>query len=201
MSLEAYLEAHEGRHDAALAIAHRDAALRAWIWGKTPEQRLLDFDRWAKVELAARLDWTWARGQRVKAIGMCHIQLETLLKHLFERGWHLDGKRLAKHITDALDEIRRAQDAGRVEDFWMFFKAVTSRYVGTHAEEIQAEAMSAGAHVGQIFEAALRHAKSAGPTIPELVAQRAQERLLDRVARQRKADAQKAADAAQRTLF
>ena len=201
MSLEAYLQEHEGRHETAKAVADRDAALRAWIWGKTPEQRLLAFDRWAKVELAARLDWTWAGAAKVQRIAQCHIQLETLLKNLFERGWHLDGKRLAKHVTDALDEIRAAQDAGRVKDFWSFFKSVTARYVGTHAEEIQDEAMGAGAHVGQIFEAALRHAKPAGPTIPELVAQRAQERLTDRLARQRRADALKAARAAQQSLF
>jgi hypothetical protein len=201
MSLEAYLAEHQEAHTSAKAIHARDAVLRAWIWGKTPEERLLRFDAWVKLELAARLDWTWAGSARTQRIVQCQIQLETMLRQLFQRGWHLDGRKLADLITKALDEIREAQDAGRVRDFWSFFLSVVTRYVGTHAEEIQAEALSAGAHVGQIFDAIQRHAKPAGPTIPELVAQRAQERLTDRLARQRKAAAQAEADAAQQRLF
>jgi valyl-tRNA synthetase len=201
MDAEAYLAERQAAAATARQREARDAVLRAWIWGKTPEQRLLKFDAWVKLELAARLDWTWAGPAQAKRLEQCRAQLETMLKHLFERGWHLDGRKLADLITAALDEVGAAQRAGRVKDFWPFFKSVISRYVGTHAEEIQAEALSAGNAVSQILEATLRGLPAKAPTVTELVAQRASETLHQKLARQRRQEARQKADAAQVQLF
>jgi valyl-tRNA synthetase len=201
MDAEAYLSERQATAATARERETRDSALRAWIWGKTPEQRLLKFDAWVKLELDARLDWAWAGTAKAARLQQCRAQLETMLKQLFERGWHLDGRKLADLITAALDEVGAAQRAGRVKDFWPFFKSVVSRYVGTHAEEIQAEALSAGHTVSKILEATLRGLPAKAPTVTELVAQRAAETIHQKLTRQRLKEARQKADAAQPQLF
>lgn len=201
MTLEGHLEERAGRLESAQAMATRDAAARAWLWGeKTEAERLLAFDRWVKLELVARIDWTWAGAAKAKRIEQCKIELETLLKDLWRRGWLLDGRKLAGLISDALDEVGEAQRAGRVKDFWPFFRSVVRRYVGSNAEEIRETAMSMQTHVGQVFEALLKKGP-AKRSMTELVAQRGNERLVDQVAAARKKQARKAASAAQPELF
>ncbi|HKB56706.1 MAG TPA: hypothetical protein VKC51_03875, partial [Lacunisphaera sp.] len=63
---------------------------------------------------------------------------------------------------------------------------------GLNAEEIQAVAMSAGAAVVAVFQQLVRRLP-AGPSLPELVAQRADETLRAKVGRLRRLAARKAA--------
>jgi hypothetical protein len=194
MSMQGFLVDRDDELAKARSLWVRDSAARAWMQsGATIEQRLLRFDGWVRLELAARIDWTWAGEQQPRRIEQCRIELENLVLALFRRGWHLDGTRLAQHINDALDDVAAAQKAGRVRDFWPFFKSVVDRYVGINAEEIRTEAMSAGAHVGQVFERLQRAAPKA-PAMPELLAQRAQETLATRLQRQRALEARQKAD-------
>lgn len=200
--MQAYLAERQAKAESAASLAERDRAARAWLWGdRTPEHRLAAFDRWVRLELEARLDWTWAGAAKSKRIEQCRLELERLMKDLAARGWLLDGRRLAGLITDALDDVAGAQRKGQVRDFWPYFRACVGRYVGANAEEIREDAMSLGTHVGQVFEALARDAKRKGPTLPELVAQRAGETLRERLARQRRREALKKAEAAQRQLF
>lgn len=142
----------------------------------TPEERLLDFDRWVRRELGARLNWTWAGAAREKRIEQCRMRLEQMVLGLWRRGWMLDGRRLASHVTGLLDAVAAQQGKGELKDFWAYFEACTRRYVGANAEELQAEAMSAGAHVGQALSVALRAGCKVPETpLPELIAQRAKE--------------------------
>ena len=112
----------------------------------------------------------------------------------------LDGERLAARITEMLDCIGKAQRAGQVRDFWPYFKAAVSRYVGLNAEEIQAKAMSTGAAIGAVFRQ-LTKGLPAGPAMPELVAQRADETLRAKVNRQKAQERRKQADSAQMPLL
>jgi len=130
--------------------------------------------------------------------------LERLAIDLWRRGWMLDGQRLARHLLIALDDIADAQAGGRVKDFWPFFCRVIEGYVGLNAEEIQAEARAvAGARPMRSIIDALHLPKSSpqDPTLPELVAQRRDETLRDRLTRRRKAEAAKEAEKAQLPLF
>lgn len=202
MSLEGFLDERADHRARLAAQAARDADARLWQSRATgtPEQRLLRFDRWVRHELASRLDWSWAGPAKAKRLEQCRIELETLIRQLFERGWYLDGHRLGGLICDALDEVRAAQDAGRIREFWPFYKSVVRRYVGIHAEEIQADAMALGSTAGQVF-AALTRRSPAAPSIPELVAQRATETLREKLARQRRQEARSKASAEQVQLF
>jgi hypothetical protein len=172
-----------------------------------PEERLLKFDAWVRCQLAERLQWPADQRRRAKLIEQCRMKLERLVIDLWRRGWMLDGQRLARHLDAALDDIAAAQAAGRVKDFWPFFCRVVEGYVGINAEEIQAEARStAGARpIGSILSSILIERRSVpapqGPTLPELVAQRHEETLRERLARRRKAEAAKAAEKEQLPLF
>jgi len=162
-----------------------------------PEDRLLKFDSWVRRQLEGRLQWPEDARRRAKLIEQSRVKLERLVIDLWRRGWMLDGQRLARHILAALDDIAAAQRAGRVKDFWPFFSRVVDRYVGINAEEIQAEARAcAGARpIGSILSSIIEsRGKPAaqGPTLPELVAQRREETLREKLARRRKADASKA---------
>lgn len=198
MSLTGFMEERDERRDRAEKMAERDRACREWMNQAAPaEVRLLRFDTWARRELELRLDWTWAGEQKTKRINQCRIEIEGLVCRLWERGWMLDGKRLAAHLQAALEDVSAAQKAGRVKSFWPFFQSVMQRYVGVNAEEIQNEAMSAGAHVAAVFEQLAKKA----PTLPELMAQRRAETIREAQTRQRRAEAVKAARDGQLGLF
>jgi hypothetical protein len=137
-------------------------------------------------------------------IEQCRVKLERLVLDLWRRGWMLDGKRLASHLLAALTDIAAAQAAGRVKDFWAFFCRVVDGYVGINSEEIQAEARAmAGARPMRSIIDALHLPKltPGSPMLPELVAQRHEEALRDRLARSRKAAAAKEATKDQMAFF
>lgn len=201
MSLQTYLDDRDDRLTRARDLERRDAAMRSWVMdGVTPEVRLLRFDGWVRAELEARIDWAWAKEQKPRRIEQCRIHLENLAVAFQRRGWYLDGKRFAAHITDALDDVAKAQREGRVRDFWPFFEQAVNRYAGLNAEEVQAEAMSLGVHVGQMFARIGAKAPQA-PSITELLAQRRQETLREKLAAQRRIEARQEAEKAQLPLL
>jgi hypothetical protein len=170
-----------------------DADMVAWLnQGAAPEVRLLKFDAWVGRQLATRLDWAWAGPQKARRIEQCRIYLERLVLDLWRRGWMLDGKRLACHLETVLNNIGAYQRAGKVQEFWPYFRACVDRYVGANAEEIRDESMRVGAHVGQLLNALGVKRPATSPTLPELVAKRAaeiaqakEETLREKLARKR----------------
>lgn len=193
-------------HEASSAPRKSDAELLVWLnKGEAPEVRLLKFDAWVGRQLAERLEWGWAGEGKARRIEQYRVHLERIVLDLWRRGWMLDGEKLAAHITGVLDRIGNYQRAGKVVELWPYYKATVDRYVGANAEELKAEAMKVGAHAGQLLAALGIGKAPAGPSIPELVAQRADEvtkakdsTLRAKLQRQR---AKKAADEAQGTLL
>lgn len=93
-------------------------------------------------------------------------------------------------------------------EFWPYFRACVDRYVGANAEEIRAEAMRAGSHVGNLRSALGVNRPASGPPVPELLAQRAEEvvkakdaTLRQKLARQREREAARKADAKEPRLL
>lgn len=200
---EASARAQSGRSEAA------EADVLVWLnQGVAPEVRLLKFDAWVGRQLATRLDWAWAGEHKAKRIEQCRVYLERLVLEMWRRGWMLDGKRLAAHLETVLDSIGAYQRAGKVQEFWPYFRACVDRYVGANAEEIRAESMRIGAHAGQLLAALGVSRPASGPSLPELVAQRTEEvqtakqaTLREKMARQRQREAARKADATQPTLL
>lgn len=202
MSMQGHLEEREAGAERAAHQAERDRDLLLWMnAGRKPEVRLATFDQWVMRELDRRLDWTWAGAHRVKRQHQCRIQIDGMVLALWKRGWMLDGKRLADRITGMLDAIGQAQRAGKVRDFWPYFKASANRYVGLNAEEIQVEAMQAGVAVSTLFQALLKRASVVEPSIPELIARRTEETLREKVNREKAKTRPGSADAAQLPLL
>jgi hypothetical protein len=178
--------------------------------GLPPEERLPAFDRWVRHQLAARIDWTWAGDEaaKLKRIEQARAYLERIVLGLWRRGWMLDGRRLADHLTCCLNAIGHYQRSGKVRDFWPYFQTSVDRYVGLNADSIKEEAMSAGSHISQITTALLKATASPAQPLPALLAQRAAEAgdakaetLRGRLARQRARNAACKADAQQPQLF
>lgn len=173
-----HLEERENAGAGAAQRLDRKKAADVWMFtGSAPEDRLLAFDCWARAELAARIDWTWAGAHKDKRIEQCRVVLEKMVLALWKRGWMLSGPQLAKRIEELLDAVGKYQRQGKVADFWPYFKAAVHRYVGLNAEEIQAEATKASAIFAPWVKAfgGGRGAGEVFTSMPELVAQRADE--------------------------
>jgi hypothetical protein len=159
--------------------------------GLPPEERLLKFDAWARAKLARRLDWSWAGAAKGKRIEQCRLHLERLVLGLWRRGWMLDGRRLALHLTTCLDAVAEYQHRGEVNDFWAYFKTCVDRYAGANAEELRAEAMRAGSHMHQLMDVLGAARKPAAPAMPELIALRADEVTQAKTLREKQAVARR----------
>lgn len=152
------------------------STLELWMSTRTaPAERLAKFRLWLVDEVENRIRWPQSKPQRVKEVYQAARFIEAFCRELAARGWLFDGPALVKHIRAQLDEIRAAQEAGRVQALWPFFKAVIDRYAGVRAEELAAEAISLRCHIGNI-ERNLLAAESL--TIPELCAEDARQRAL-----------------------
>lgn len=167
-----------------------------------PEERILKFDAWVRAELRKRLVWNGADAEIERRVEQCRIELDRPVLELWRRGWLLDGHRLAAHIIRLLDAVGAAQRKGQVGDFWPYYRAAVSRYVGANAEEIQLEARSAGAIAHQVLASIVAKPGTAGaPSLPELIAQRKDETLREKVSRERKAAQREESEKAQMKLL
>lgn len=146
--------------------------------GIDPAERLLRWDGWLVSTLAKTLQWPADPGRREKVIRQCAAELTVVAKQLRGRGWLLDGEALAGHVRALLAPVAAAQKAGKIGDFWPYFRAAVGRYVGANAEEIQAHARRSGAEEGAQSMAAvlaglgISTARLRGPSLTELLADR-----------------------------
>lgn len=196
----AALDAREFAQNGTLADAEKSA--ESWqLLGDSPEARLLAFDRWVRIQLEKTLVWPEDRARRVKMIAQCRAELERALIEMFDRGWLLDGKRLARHVSAMLAPIGEAQRKGSVGDFWPYFSASVRRYPRMNAEAIQREAKSVGALAGMTVAALMQAASKAAPATGDLILQRRDESLKERLKKRRDQESSDAADRAQLPLF
>ena len=158
-------EAHFLRQHAG--IARRDA-LRSW--------------RAAAYQLLAVTfsHWPAETAHRQRLIGQCVGELESMARQLFDRGWLLQEARLLEVCRTCLAPIVAAQAAGKIGDFWPYFRVAVRRFVPVHAEELQRLARREGGAVGAadvfaaIAGALARPAVTATEAIGERHAERAQ---------------------------
>jgi hypothetical protein len=102
--------------------------------------------------------------------------MTVMVRQLAGRGWLLDGEALAAHVHAVLKPIAQAQRSGKVADFYPYFRASVSRYVGANAEEIQHHARRTGTDEGaRTVGDILSGLRIRGATMTELLAQRAGE--------------------------
>jgi hypothetical protein len=171
--LQAAVDEREDQHRALSAADDLWLRERAGI---DPAERLQSWDRWLRHRLQTALVWPEDAAKRDRLLGQCAAELTTLAKQLRGRGWLLDGKALAAHVDAVLGPVGKAQRQGKVGDFWPYFRAAVSRYVGLNAEEIQQHARRTGADEGlQTLSSALAGLKLQGESMVELLSRRAEE--------------------------
>jgi hypothetical protein len=196
-----FLDERDERLQRQRQQAERDRDVLAWLHrNNPPEVRIVAFDAWCRRELAKRCEWAWAGQLKAKRIEQARAYLRKMILALWDRGWELDGQLLAGRITDLLDAVGKAQRAGKVGSFWPYFSAAVDRFVGQNAEELREDAMQAGSHVGQVFQQLVAGLPKP-PSLPALIAQQEAETVRERVNRQRKAEARKAAEKSQLPLL
>lgn len=163
-------------------------------------QRKVKFDRWVRAQIAQKLAAALPEtpAQRARQIGQIAELVETMLVHLYQRRWLLDGQRLAAHVTAALDEIARAHAAGRVRSLYLFSQVVICRYVGTHAEEIQQEARKQEGLATALLQAGALFRE---PSLVELAAYRRDANVKAELAAARQAERRAAAERGQGKLL
>lgn len=190
----------------------QDAADERWLQvrgGVDAAERLQSWDRWLRGKLLSTLVWPTDEVACDRLVRQCAVEITTLARQLRGRGWLLDGKALAMHVDAVLVPIGKAQRAGKVGDFWPYFRAAVGRYVGANAEEIQQHARRTNADEGaQTVGAVLAGLRLAGDSMTELLCRRAgevrqakEESLRVRQARLRAKEAAQRADDSEPTLF
>lgn len=201
--LEDLLDRHE-RDPRSHCQRQRDRALSreesAALAAAAPAQRKVKFDRWVRTQIAQKLATALPveSAARARLVGQIAEMVETMLVHLYQRRWLLDGKRVADHVTAALDEIARAHTDGRVRSLYKFAQVVICRYVGTHAEEIQQEARKQEGLATALIQAGALFRE---PSLVELAAHRRDENIKAELAAARKAERRAESENRQQTLL
>jgi len=162
------------------------------VWCDTervPESRLPAFHAWLTEQLATRLQWPGNAEAQERQVGQCKRFVLGFVCDLRDRGWLFDGPKLAKLITEELDDVAMRQRRGEVRNLFPYLRNIFRKYAGEKAEELREDSINLGCHIGQLTKRL-----EARRTMPELVAQEHEERLVDRLARERKRKAAKAAE-------
>lgn len=120
----------------------RREALRAW---RAEAAKLL----------SATFTWPADPARRARLIGQCIGELEVLAQALFDRGWLVEQPRLLEMVRACITPIAAAQAAGKIADFWPYFRRSVRAYVPVNAEELQRVSRRDGATASQWAASAL----------------------------------------------
>lgn len=139
------LQAHlEAREDLARDQAEADDRWLRERAGIDPEERRRSFAAWVKGLLAKSLPLPEDATRRERLLGQCAAEITVMCRQLRGRGWLLDGQALATEVKECIAPIAAYLQRGMVEDPFAYFRSSVRRYVGTHAEDLQALARRSG---------------------------------------------------------
>jgi hypothetical protein len=145
----------------------------------TDAKRLIDFEQWVASQLFKTLLWPTDSRARDKQLGQAKAFIMGAVADMGRRGFLFDGRKLAAMIRETLATIRRRQDLGHIHDLYPYLRQTWTTYVGTRAEELRQDSMSAGTHIAQLM-AKLQPREI---SIPELAAREASEKATLREAK------------------
>jgi hypothetical protein len=181
MSLIWQASTNETRH---ASLAEAEARFLRERAGVDRKERLAAWREWAAKKLLADLAHVMPHedAARARLIGQCTAELERMVRQLFDRGWLIEGKRLAEVVDTCLAPIAAAHRAGKVQDFWPHFRASVRRYVPINAEELQRTARRDGADAASAISGGLALALGMltapkAPSITEVIGERHAERV------------------------
>jgi len=131
-----------------------------------------------KATLLRDLTWPADPVRRANLVDKCARELETIARHVYARGWLLQEERLGQLVRSCLESVAVAQRAGKIREFWPYYRRAVWAFVGVHAEEIQALAKRDGADVASSMESLVAGlaipglARPVAPSMTEILAER-----------------------------
>lgn len=157
------------------AEAETEARLMMDRVGLDRTERLRAWRAWAAKHLLGAFNhWPADQAARDHAVGLCIGELEVIAKHLHDREWLFNAKRLAQIVEQAVAPIAAAQAAKKIDDFFPYFRSSIRRFVGMNAEQLQQAAKRDGvdgaAAIGDILAGVLGRVKT--PSLVEDIAGR-----------------------------
>ena len=163
------------------SLAEAEARFLRERAGVDRKERLEAWREWAAKKLIAEFALPADERARARLVGQLTAELEKLVRQLLDRGWLIEGKRLAEVVGDCLAPIAKAQREGKVGDLYAYFRAAVARYVGPNAEALQQAARRDGADAGQAFAGGLAMALGmlrapSEPSITEVIGEAVAER-------------------------
>lgn len=200
--LGSYLEGREERQRDEVEADQRWMRERGGI---EPAERLAKWDAWLIATLSKTLVWPTDATKRARLLGQCAAEITVMVRQLRGRGWLLDGDSLAEHVRACIEPIGAYQRAGKVGDFWPYFRSTVRRYVGAQAEDLQALARRTGADestqaMGALLGGlGLGTSKARGASLTELITARAGEIHEAKTLREQQAAARRAQKACKPT--
>lgn len=88
--------------------------------------------------------WSADPAHRQRQIGQCIAELEVLARQLFDRRWLFTESTLLAIAQQAIAPVAVAQAAGKIGDFYPYFRTSVRRFVPINAEELQRAARLEG---------------------------------------------------------
>jgi hypothetical protein len=142
MALDRGLQKRDDREAARIEAERRYLMERA---GVDRAERLHAWRAWLHAKLIKDFTWPSDPAAAARLRGQCIAEIEIIARQLFDRGWLIEGKRLADLVSQCLAPIAAAQKAGKIADFYPYFRSAVRRFVPVNAEEIQHQARREGA--------------------------------------------------------
>lgn len=133
----------------------------------------------AKLLAETFTHWSPDPARRQRQIGQCLAELEVMARQLFDRGWLVKQPVLLEMASTAIAPVAAAQAAGKIGDFFPYFRAAVRRYVPVNADQIQHAARRQGSSLAasDVFAGLVGLIKAPAMTATEAIGERHAERV------------------------
>lgn len=133
-----------------------DSTYLQWANARTaPAERVVAFERWVYSRLAETLRWPGDAAAKARQIGQARGWVLQMVDDLARHGFLFRPRELCDEIESTLARVRARQDAGLVDDVYVYLRSCWQGYVRKQAERLRDVALSTGAHVSQVVTQAV----------------------------------------------
>jgi hypothetical protein len=141
------------------------------------------FERWVYARLAETLRWPGDEAAQGRQIGQARGWVLQMVDDLARHGFLFRPRELRDEIETTLARVRARQEAGLVEDVYIYLRSCWCGYVRREADRLRDMALSTGSHVSQVVTGAVALGTRGGrpQSMVELLAEVRQERARQRI--------------------
>lgn len=172
----------------SLPVAPRPSTYELWASARTaPAARIVAFEAWVYSRLAETLRWPGDEAAVARQVGQARGWVLQMVDDLARHGFLFRPADLRAEIEGTLARVRARQDAGLVDDVYIYLRSCWRGYVRKEADRLRDVALSTGTHVSQVVTRAVAMGtRASGGSAPaqsmvELLAEVRQERVRQRI--------------------